>query len=635
MDSLSPQVVSAAKLPILNPNEFDLWKMRIEQYFLMTDYSLWEVILNGDSPVPTRVVEDAKTLMKAIEKRFGGNIKTKKVQKTLLKQQFENFTGSSFEGLDQIHDRLQKLVSQLEIHGVSLSQEDVNLNTTDSVSAAASVSAVYAKLPASPLPNVDSLINAVIYSFFASQSTGLQLDNEDLKQIDVDGTGSYDWSYQAEEELVNYALMAFSSNSSSDNEVQSCSKACSKAYAKLHTQYDKLSDEFRKSQFDVISYQIVIVKIAPSSLYDMFQHSGTYHVVPPLITETFMPPKPDLVFNTAPTAIETGHHAFNVQLSPTKPEQDLSHITRPSPIETFILAATPAPASPKSTSSGKRRNKKTCFVCKSVDHLIKDCDYHAKKMAQPTQRNYAHRGNHKQYASLTHQKPQKHMVPTAVLTQSKPVFNIVVRPVSAVVPRIMGNPQYALKDKGVIDSGCSRHMTGNMSYLSDFEEFNGGYVSFGGNPKGGKIYGKGKIKTEHVPSGDLTCFFAKETIDESNLWHKRLAHINFKTINKLVKGNLARGLPIKVFKNDNTCVACKKGKQHRASCKTKYVSSVDQPLFRLHMDLFGPTFVKSLNKKSFCLVITDDYIRFTWVFFLATKDETSPILNTFITGLEN
>nr|GFA95254.1 ribonuclease H-like domain-containing protein [Tanacetum cinerariifolium] len=129
MDSLSPQVVSTAKLPILNPNEFDLWKMRIEQYFLMTDYSLWEVILNGDSPVPTRVVQpvapttaeqklarknelkargtllmalpdkhqlkfnshkDAKTLIKAIKKRFGGNTETKKVQKTLLKQQFKN-----------------------------------------------------------------------------------------------------------------------------------------------------------------------------------------------------------------------------------------------------------------------------------------------------------------------------------------------------------------------------------------------------------------------------------------------------------------------------------------------------------------------------------------------------------------
>nr|GFC32587.1 hypothetical protein [Tanacetum cinerariifolium] len=194
--------------------------------------------------------KDAKTLMEAIEKRFKGNTETKKVQKTILKQQFENFSGSSSEGLDQIYDRLQKLVSQLEIHGVSLSQEDVNLkflhslpfewkthtliwrkktdlkdkslddlfnslkiyesevkhssslsidshnltfvsstptdSTNDSVSATVNVSAVGIKLSALTLPNVDSLSNAVIYSFFASQSSSPQLDNEDLKQIDVD-----------------------------------------------------------------------------------------------------------------------------------------------------------------------------------------------------------------------------------------------------------------------------------------------------------------------------------------------------------------------------------------------------------------------------------------------------------------
>nr|GFA08490.1 putative ribonuclease H-like domain-containing protein [Tanacetum cinerariifolium] len=114
-----------------------------------------------------------------------------------------------------------------------------------------------------------------------------------------------------------------------------------------------------------------------------------------------------------------------------------------------------------------------------------------------------------------------------------------------------------------------------------------------------------------------------------------LGHVNFKTINKLVKGNIVRGLPTKVFTNDNSCVACKKGKQHRASCKSKTVSSIDQPLFRIHIDLFGPTFVKSLSKKSYCLVITDDYSRFSWVFFLASKDETTPVLKTFIIGLEN
>ncbi|GJR23296.1 retrovirus-related pol polyprotein from transposon TNT 1-94 [Tanacetum coccineum] len=106
-------------------------------------------------------------------------------------------------------------------------------------------------------------------------------------------------------------------------------------------------------------------------------------------------------------------------------------------------------------------------------------------------------------------------------------------------------------------------------------------------------------------------------------------------MNKLVKGNLVRGLPSKLFENDQTCVACQKGKQHRASCKSKTENSISLPLHLLHMDLFGPTFVKSLMKKMYCLVVTNDYSRFTWVFFLATKDETSGILKSFITGIEN
>nr|GEV95848.1 putative ribonuclease H-like domain-containing protein [Tanacetum cinerariifolium] len=347
--------------------------------------------------------------------------------------------------------------------------------------------------------------------------------------------------------------------------------------------------------------------LPPNPIYDRYQSGNGYHAVPPPYTRIFMPPKPNLVFNNASNAIDTDHLTFNVKLSPTKPDQDMPSVQH---VKTSILVATPNP----------------------------------------------------------------------------------------------GNPQHALKDKGVIDSGCLRHMIRNMSYLSEFEELNGGYVAFGGNPKSGKISRKGKIRsgkfgfddvyfvkelkfnlfsvsqmcdkknsvlftdTEYlvlslefklpndsqvllrvprennmynvnikniVPFGELTCLFVKATIDESNLWHRRLGHINFKSMNKLVKGYLVRGLPIKVFENDNTCVACKKGKKHKATCKTKPVSSVDQPLYRLHMDLFGPNFVKSMYKKSYCLVVTDDYRRFTWVFFLAFKDETCPILKTFITGFEN
>ncbi|GKC39350.1 putative ribonuclease H-like domain-containing protein, partial [Tanacetum coccineum] len=137
------------------------------------------------------------------------------------------------------------------------------------------------------------------------------------------------------------------------------------------------------------------------------------------------------------------------------------------------------------------------------------------------------------------------------------------------------------------------------------------------------------------PQGGLTSVFAKATPNEFNLLHKRLGHVNFKTMNKLLKGNLLRGLPLKLFEINQTCVACQKGKQHKASCKTKTVSLISQPLQMLHMDLFGPTFVKSLMKKMYCLVVTDDFSRFSWVFFLATKDETSEILKTFITGIEN
>ncbi|GJS20632.1 retrovirus-related pol polyprotein from transposon TNT 1-94 [Tanacetum coccineum] len=99
------------------------------------------------------------------------------------------------------------------------------------------------------------------------------------------------------------------------------------------------------------------------------------------------------------------------------------------------------------------------------------------------------------------------------------------------------NPQVDLQDQGVIDSGCSRHMTRNISYLTDFEEIDGGYVAFR-VPIKNNMY---SVDLKNiVPKGGLTCLFAKATSDESKLWHRRLGHINFKTMNKLVKGNLVR-----------------------------------------------------------------------------------------------
>ncbi|GJV09278.1 putative ribonuclease H-like domain-containing protein [Tanacetum coccineum] len=149
-----------------------------------------------------------------------------------------------------------------------------------------------------------------------------------------------------------------------------------------------------------------------------------------------------------------------------------------------------------------------------------------------------------------------------------------------------GNLQIDLQDQEVIDSGCSRHMTGNMSYLTDFEEIDGGYVAFRGNPEGGKITGKVPRKNNMysvdlkniVLKEGLTCLFAKATSDESNLWHRRLAQINFKTMNKLVKGNLVRenliDQRVKVIRCDNGTEF--KNKQINQFCKRK--RNVDQIL---------------------------------------------------------
>nr|GEZ49082.1 ribonuclease H-like domain-containing protein [Tanacetum cinerariifolium] len=571
MDSQSTPVVFAAKLPILNPNEFDLWKMRIEQYFLMTDYSLWEVIINGDSIISRVAVDDAKTLMEAIEKCFGGNTKTKIVQKTLLKQKFENFTGSGSEDLDQILDRLQKLVSQLEIHrrnkvnleehslddlfnslkiyetevkhSSSLRNPTQNLafvsssntdSTTDSVSAATSVFAVCAKLPVSFHPNIDSLSNATVRNLGDNRVTTMGFDMskvecynchkkghfarecrspKDTRRTGVaelhrrtapvetstsnalvsqcDGIGSYDWSYQVEEEPANFALMAISSSSSSsDNEVQSYSTACSKAYKQLHSQYDSQIVKFRKSRLDVLSYQVALDSVesrlaiqtnnkhglgylsseddsksasltCPS---DRLSPNGGYHAVPPPITGNFMPPKLDLVFNTALLAVESDHSAFNIQVSDLKDESEPNDPQSifGQPIKIHILAATPKPII-KTSSSGKRKNRKTCFMCRSVDHLIKDCNFHVKPKTKPTPRNSVHRGCNNQYASFTKKYLQKPKVPAAVLSKSKQVSFTAVRQVSATVPKIMkSRPRHAHPLNRKSNPSIKRYKTHNQ-----------------------------------------------------------------------------------------------------------------------------------------------------------------------------
>nr|GEV74845.1 copia protein [Tanacetum cinerariifolium] len=549
MESLSPQVVFAAKLPILNPNEFDLWKMRIKQYFLMTDYSLWVVILNDKHQLKFNIHKDAKSLMEAIEKQFGGNKETKK---------------------------LQKLISQLEILGESLSQEDINLkflgslptewkthtliwrnktdlgdqslddlfnslkiyeaevnsssstspttqniafvssqntnSTNESVSVVANVSAASTKVLVFALPNMDNLSDVVIYSFFASQSNSPQ-------NLGANGTTSIGFD-MSKVECYNCHKRG--------NFARECSVmvlvAMIGAFRQMKNQQTMPSwySPPQVLQVLIMSFKSD-VSMPTSPLHARNQSGEGYHAVPPSYTGNFMPPKPDLDFLDAPAACESIYNVIQVDSSEPMSKQQApsfiqisKHMKTPrpfvKPVEHPISAENLRKDIPKPRGIRYNLTRKACFVWKSLTHLIKESDYYEKKMVLLAIWNHAMRANPQHSARMTHIPLNRHVVPTSVLTRSRLVPLNAARPVFIAVPKTnvkyhrpakqvnavqivkgnWGNPQQALKDKGVIDSGCSRPMTSNISYLSNFEEINGRYVAFGGNPKGGKITGQGK-----------------------------------------------------------------------------------------------------------------------------------------------
>ncbi|TLX70005.1 DDE-type integrase/transposase/recombinase, partial [Labilibacter sediminis] len=134
---------------------------------------------------------------------------------------------------------------------------------------------------------------------------------------------------------------------------------------------------------------------------------------------------------------------------------------------------------------------------------------------------------------------------------------------------------------------------------------------------------------------NVTCLFSKISEQNAVLWHRRLGHANAKNLYRLAKNELVRGLPIKDFITFEKCVPCAQGKHHRKPHKPKLVNSIDCILQLLHMDLFGPVNVLSINRSAYCLVIIDDFSRFTWVFFLKSKSETAELVKRFIVLIEN
>ncbi|GJU70902.1 hypothetical protein Tco_1262307 [Tanacetum coccineum] len=232
----TPHTVSTIKLPILKNGEYDIWAMKMEHYLAHTDYPIWEVIQRGNGPVS--VSTDTNEIWEAVKSRFCGNDELKKMQKYILKQQFEGFSVSNSEGLHKGYDRFQSLLSQLEIHGVdSLSFDDLYNNlrvfesdvkgSTTSSSSTQNVTFVSENTSRHFARECKSKGNQDSRRRDARNTRNKDKENrrrsgkhEDSKAlVTLDGEG-VDYTSHSEDEQENYALMACSNAGLDTGEVE-------------------------------------------------------------------------------------------------------------------------------------------------------------------------------------------------------------------------------------------------------------------------------------------------------------------------------------------------------------------------------------------------------------------------------
>ncbi|GJV30617.1 ribonuclease H-like domain-containing protein [Tanacetum coccineum] len=613
-------------------------RLMIEQYFQVQVYALWDVIENGNSfkpaaktttnadgtsttLIPGPVTTEEKTLFAAIQTRFGGNEATKKTQKTLLKQIQLAILGENISQEDLNLKFLRSLSSELNTHVVvwrnkpdldTVSFDNLynnfkivekEVNGTSSLSSSSQNMAFVVSPASTQVSNASTQVSTanlsddIVYAFLASQLNGSQLVYEDLKQIHEDDIEEIDLKCDTD----GY-----------DKSKVECFNCHKMRHFARECRGPKNQDNRNKNQ-DSSKRTVNVDEISSKAMLaiDGADSKGYFY------------PNLDLSYS--------GLEEFQ------QPEFE-GYGPKPS----------------KSVSEDTSNEVKESSDALLVEELVSD-DKLEKKTIFPTVAKI-------ELLELNNKKNQlgNQSIVNAVRANQvnavKALACYVWRPTklnSASIPlkrHNYGHPQK--EDQGYVDSGCSRHMTGNMSYLSDFKEFDGGYVTFRGGAKGGKITGKGTLKTgkldfedvyfvkelqfNHfsvlqmcdkknsvlftntgcfvlspdfkladesqvllkvprknnmysvdmkniVPKESLTCLVAKATLDESMLWHRRLGHVNFKTINKLVKDNLVRGLPSKRFENDQTCVACLKGKQHKASYEGFFIGySLNSKAFRVY-----------------------------------------------------
>nr|GEX48140.1 hypothetical protein [Tanacetum cinerariifolium] len=573
------------KLPILNPGEYDLWLMRIEQYFLITDYSLWEVIKNGNKVLTNLLgqvsrhmnllqqkkkqerrneikargtllmalpnkdqlkfhsYQDAKLLMEAIEKRYGVNKESKKVQRTLLKQQYENFAVSSSETLDQTFDRLQKLISQLELQGEVLQQEDMNLKLLISLPSEWKAHALIWRNKAElETISMDDLYNNMkIYEPEISGSSNTNQNPQNMAFVSLnstsntneadttasgvstahtqecraprnqdnrgreygrttvpvetptenaliaqDGIGGYDWSYQAEEETpTNYAFMALTSSGSSSSSSSSNSE-------------EQIPESFVNS----------------SELLENQTNRSTngYHEVPPPLTGNYMPPKRDLrlidehfdsesvdvstLLSSADKTIDITHKGM---LSTEEPKSVMKNNFSPPIIEGWHSDDdSEDELSPIVEVKTVKPSVEKLETVKTPRETVKTAESHK------PHKHYL-RGNKRIWNNLMSHRLERN-------------FKMINKVIICVVALSIFNMCMIKR----------MHMAGNKCHLTDFEAFDGGFVSFGDEK--GRISGKGKIKTGKLDFDDVYFCIKRECNAARTPQQNRVAERRNKTL---------------------------------------------------------------------------------------------------------
>ncbi|GKA34365.1 ribonuclease H-like domain-containing protein [Tanacetum coccineum] len=532
MDKDYAHMMAASKVSMLKPGEYEICRMRIEQYIQMIDYALWEVIENGATLPKTTTVEgvvivmpittakekaqrrlevkakstlmigipnehqlkfnsikDAKKLLESVEKRFGGNASTRKTQRNLLKHQYENFTAPSSEMPDQILTGFKSFTNEAinTAHGVSTASTQVNATYSTNIDNLNDMEEMDLRWKM-------AMLTMRARRFLKNTRKKLTVNGNETIGFDKSKVECYNCHERGHFARECRALRN-QDNRNKESSRRSVPVEISTSIEKSLPRRDwvllLLLLYFGEMAIRELKKKLEIVQKEKDGIQlnvDKFEHASknlnkliecqivdnckkglgyeNYNAVPPPYTGNFMPPTPDLSF--------TGLDEFI-----NKPVVDF-------------------------------------------DHLQFDCNY--QRVVKPVWNN-AKRVNHQNFSKKTHPCPKKNMVPRAVLmkfglvsvdtarqvnaaqskttmiaartkvntakdknvnaARPKAVVNVVQgNNVNAVkASACWGNPQMDLQDKRVIDSGCSRHMTGNMSYLTDYEEIDGGYVAFGGNPK--------------------------------------------------------------------------------------------------------------------------------------------------------